>query len=384
MRSHPPASRWWDLLLLAPFGTVVVSLGGLEPAFAAGSAASVAWSGWLFAAILIGAFRAISHADVIAERLGEPLGTIVLTLAAITIEVAAVCSVMLQADPAEGATVVRDSMFAVLMLTLNGLIGLALVIGGIRRREQQFNLQSTSSYLSLITVLAMITLWLPRASSSEEGGWMSDPMEIFVGGASLLIYLVFLWLQTTYYREFFTAPTADAGSSRADVEPIAPAARRSLAVPVTLLIVSLLLVIALAKTLGGKISDTLDVLDLPPAIGGVLVAALVLAPEGLAALRAAGRDDMQRTVNVLLGSALATIGLTVPAVMVLRFLTGIEPEMGLEPPYLVLLIATLIVSTINLARGRVNFLQGMVHLILFLAWIMVILDEASGPPAVAP
>jgi len=213
---------------------------------------------------------------------------------------------------------------------------------------------------------------------------MSDPMEIFVGGASLLIYLVFLWLQTTYYREFFTAPTADAGSSRADVEPIAPAARRSLAVPVTLLIVSLLLVIALAKTLGGKISDTLDVLNLPPAIGGVLVAALVLAPEGLAALRAAGRDDMQRTVNVLLGSALATIGLTVPAVMVLRFLTGIEPEMGLEPPYLVLLIATLIVSTINLARGRVNFLQGMVHLILFLAWIMVILDEASGPPAVAP
>lgn len=384
MSTNPPASRSWDLLLLVPLGTAIVSLGGLEPSFAAGSAASVTWSIWLFAAILIGAFRAISHADVIAERLGEPLGTIVLTLAAITIEVAAVCSVMLQADPSDGATVVRDSMFAVLMLTLNGLIGLALVIGGIRRREQQFNLQSTSSYLSLITVLAMITMWLPRASSSEPGGWMSDPMEIFVGGASLLIYLVFLWLQTTYYQEFFTVPAGEGGPSRAPVVHASPPGGRPLAVPVTLMIVSLLLVIALAKTLGGKISATLDVLDLPAAIGGVLVAALVLAPEGLAALRAAGRDDMQRTVNVLLGSALATIGLTVPAVIVLRFVTGIEPEMGLEPPFLVLLIATLLVSAINLTRGRVNFLQGMVHLILFLAWIMVILDEAGGPPAVTP
>ena len=316
-----------DLLILPGLLTAVATFAGLAPEFPVASAAGVAWSLWIVASILLAAFRAMAHADHLAELLGEPIGTIVLTISAITIEVAAICAIMLHATSEDEAVVVRDTMFAVLMIILNGLIGTALLVGGLLRREQVFNLQSSAAYVPLIVALAAITLVLPRFTRSQEGGWMSDPMEIFVGAAALVVYLAFLWLQTSRHREFF-----------AFQEEVAPV----------------------------------------HASAGLLIAFLVLAPEGLAAIGAARSNDMQRTINVLLGSALATIGLTVPAIMVFRWITGISPELGLEPPYIVLLAITLLLSAINLTRGRVNALQGLVHLLVFFAWIAVIFDEASA------
>jgi len=342
-----------------------------------GPGASLAWSLWLLVAILCCAFRAMAHADALAERFGEPIGTIILTISAITIEVAAVCAVMLgqQGDP----TVARDTMFSVLMIILNLLLGLSMLIAGWRRAEQEFNPQSAAAYLPLIVALGMLTLVLPRFTRSEEGGWMSDPMEVFVGGAALIIYGIFLWLQTTRHRAFFAHdPRGSDAGARPDAHAHAPApAGRS----ALLLVLALVGVILLAEGLSGRVASTLDALYLPSGIGGVFIALLVLAPEGLAALRSAGHGDLQRSVNVLLGSACSTIGLTVPAVMAIRFATGASPEMGLDPPYVVLLGTTFLVTALGVARGRVTAMQGAVHLLIFLAWIATILDEAAAPAA---
>lgn len=377
-----------DLLILPGMLTAIATFTGLAPELPVASAAGIAWSLWTVLAILLAAFRAMAHADHLAELLGEPIGTIVLTISAITIEVAAICAIMLHATSDEEAVVVRDTMFAVLMIILNGLVGGALLIGGLLKREQSFNLQSSAAYIPLIVALAAITLVLPRFTRSAEGGWMSDPMEIFVGAGSLVVYLAFLWLQTSRHREFFShqedaAPVhASTGPPPVVAEPhhhaAAPDRRRAILASSALLVVALLVVVGLAEGLGPRVYGMLDAFYLPAPIGGVLIAMLVLAPEGLASLKAAGSNDMQRTINVLLGSALATIGLTVPAIMVFRWMTGISPEMGLDPPSIVLLAITLLLSAINLTRGRVNALQGMVHLLIFFAWIAVIFDEASA------
>lgn len=359
--------------------TGIAVLAHWSPSGAADSAAGVAWSLWLVLCILACAFRAMSHADALAEHLGEPIGTIVLTLSAITIEVASVCAVMLGSDG--DPTVARDTMLAVLMLTLNLLLGLSMLLGGLRHTEQEFNAQSSRSYLPLIVALASITLVLPRFTQSEEGGWMSDPMEIFVGGASIAIYLVFLVMQTTRHREFFAHHGTSEREAEARREAHPHGAEHRKASPWrsgTLLVLALVAVIMLAEGLAGRVGPLLGALNLPSGIGGVFIAALVLAPEGLAALAASRRNDVQRTINVLLGSALSTIGLTVPAVIVVRFITGSSPELGLDAPYIVLLITTFIVASMNLSRGRTNAMQGCVHLLLFAAWIVTILDEASA------
>jgi len=369
----PPRSRTErilrDLPIAIGLATGVMALAGWSPPGTPGSLTSLLWSGWLVAVILACSFRAMAHADVLAERFGEPYGTLILTISAITIEVAAVCAVMLgsQGD----ASVARDTMFSVLMIILNGLVGLSMLIAGWRRAEQEFNPQSAAAYLPLIVALGMLTLVLPRFTRSEEGGWMSDPMEVFVGGAALIIYGIFLWLQTTRHRTFFAhdprGSVADArpdahAHTHAHAHAPAPAGRSAL-----LLVLALVGVILLAEGLSGRVASTLDALYLPSGIGGVFIALLVLAPEGLAALRSAGHGDLQRSVNVLLGSACSTIGLTVPAVMAIRFATGASPEMGLDPPYVVLLGTTFLVTALGVARGRVTAMQGAVHLLIFLA-----------------
>ncbi|MFM7735979.1 MAG: calcium:proton antiporter [Alphaproteobacteria bacterium] len=370
-----------EAAILLGLASGVAALAHWSPVGPSNGVANVAWTAWLVAAILACAFRAMSHADELAERLGEPIGTILLTISAITIEVAAVSAMMIgsRADN----TIARDTMFSVLMLILNLLLGAAMVAGGLRRTEQEFNAQSTAAYLPLVIALATLTLILPRFTTSEEGGWMSDPMQAFVGVASLVIYGVFLAMQTTRHREFFayhghSERAADTDSLAESIGEGSSATHPSLGLTIALLVTSLVAVVAIAEGLAGRVRSLLHASGVPGAIGGVFIAALVLAPEGLAALRAARRDDMQRSVNILLGSALSTIGLTVPAVIAIAFLTGAEPELGLEPPYVVLLGSTLLIATVNLERGRTSAVQGVVHLLLFLAWIATILDEAAG------
>ena len=372
-------ARWLpDLPILLALLTGGVVLAHWSPAGEINNGANLVWSIWLVVCIVAAAFRAMAHADELAEKFGEPLGTVLLTISAIVIEVAAVCAVMLGSNG--DATVARDTMLSVLMILLNLLMGAVLVIGGLKRQEQEFNAQSASAYLPMIIALGAITLILPRFTRSAEGGWMSDPMEVFVGCASLVIYLVFLYFQTTRHRNFYAHHHMTEREHEARKEAHASGEAHE---PVstwrsgTLLVLALVGVVAIAEGLAGRVQGLLAASYLPAGIGGVFIAALVLAPEGLAALKAAAREETQRAMNVLLGSSLSTIGLTVPAVLAIRWFTGVSPELGLDAPYIVLLVTTFLVAVVNLRAGRVNAVQGVVHILLFLAFIVTILDEAS-------
>jgi Ca2+:H+ antiporter len=348
--------------------TGVSALLGFGPGGAPSATVSIAWSLWIVMSVVACAMRAMAHADRLAERFGEPAGTVVLTVAAITIEVAAVCAMML--GPHGSATAARDSMFAVIMLILNGLVAGCMIIGARGGRDQRFNPESSSAFLPLIVALGTLTMVLPRFCDSTLGGWMSDSMEVFIAGASIVVYAAFLWMQVSRYRDDFAAPGVSAPSAAEHSGPV------HVPTTIALLVVSLLVVVLCAEAMAGRVPALLEAFHLPPTIGGVLVAAMVLCPEGLAALRASAHGDMQRSINVLLGSALATIGLTVPAVLVVGFLTSVDPELGLEPPFIVLLALTFLVSSLSLMRGRVNAMHGVIHLLILFGWIMTILDEA--------
>jgi Ca2+:H+ antiporter len=372
---------------LRSFLPIVLAVGTIVWRFAFAGAsppgdASVWELAWLFLAILACTDGASHHADVVAHRLGEPLGTIVLTLSVIIIEVALVSAMML-AGHGE-ATVARETMFATLMIIMNGLAGAALLAGGIERREQFFNLQSSGSFLALIIPLALIGRVLPRFTQSAPGGYMTPRMEWFVAIACVAVYGAFLWMQTSRYRSFFAHEDADGGEEPAPEhwpEGASPAAASEpLWKPVAKLVGMLVLVVVLSESLGGTTIGVLQRHGLPTGLAGVLVALLILGPEGVAAIKAARANSMQRTMNILLGSALSTIGLTVPAVLILSHIVGRRVELGLEGPEIALLAGTLMVSVVNFNRGRVNPMQGIVHLTFFFTYIALIFD-LPAPPA---
>ena len=368
-----PTQPTWKAEIPLAVGAIsgAASLLGFGPGASAAGPSSVVWSVWIVLCLVVCAVRAMAHADRLAERFGEPVGTIVLTIAAITIEVASVCALMLGEGGSD--TAARDSMFAVIMLILNGLVGGCMLFGSWKRGEQRFNADSASAYLPLVIALGTITLVLPRFCDSTIGGYMSDPMELFIAAGSIVVYGAFLWMQVSRYRGYFAAPDAGGASMTHHQGKVhVPSA-------LALLFTALTVVVVCAEAMAGRVQPLLGAAGLPPAIGGVLVAAMVLFPEGMAALRASARGDMQRSINVLLGSAGATIGLTVPAVLVVRAITGEDPELGLEPPYIVLLALTFFVSALSLARGRVNAIHGLVHLLIFVAWIGLIIDESLPP-----
>ena len=383
------------ILAFLPFilgaGTIAAhAMGGHDE----GAAPSLLGFAWIFGVIATCAVAASHRADAVAERLGEPIGTVVLTLSVIVIEVAVVAAMMI-ADKGE-PTVARDTMFATLMIILNGLVGVALLAGGMRRHEQTFNLQTSASYLSLLIPLAAITLVLPRMTITEPGGFMTRRMEVFVAFACVAVYGAFLWMQTSSHRGFFSHPGgqgdgahghgehghADRGHAQhvtgghGHAVPAAP--QRPMWVDILALVVLLGMVVLMAESLGSATVRILEVNGLPRALAGVLVASLILGPEGVAAIQAARSESMQRTMNILLGSALSTIGLTVPVVLALGLIRGQRVELGLEPPEITLLACTVLVSVVNFTHGRTNRMQGLVHLCLFVAYIALIFDVPSG------
>lgn len=322
---------------------------------------------WLFLVTLGCAFRALERADAIAMRLGEPFGTIVLTFSAIAIEISMITALMLTVAPTPTAG--RDTMFAVLMILLGAFTGVALIVGGVRSKRH-FNLESSATYISLIAALAAIGLILPRFTASMADGYMAPMTAVFVAFACLVVYTAFVWRQTTVDRSDFAF---DEGGS--DHDPLARPTGRQTALHAMGLVVTLVTITFLAEGLGQGVQYGIQALKLPVALTGVVVATLILLPEGLAGLAAARHGHMQRSVNVLLGSALSTIGLTVPAVLLLGMFTDTRVELGLEAPEIVLLCATLFITAVNFSRGRVGFSQGLVHIVLFLAWIALIFDQ---------
>jgi Ca2+:H+ antiporter len=323
----------------------------------------------LFGVILWSAFSVVRHADCLAILLGEPLGTIILTLAVIGIEVTMISTIMLigDANPELG----RDTMFSVLMLVLNGLVGLTLLVGGLKHREPIFNLRGANAYLSVLIPLAGLGLVLPRYTTSTADASASLSFSIFLIIMCGALYSVFLGVQTLRHRHFFTQPTDDL-----DVVDThhPPASLRTVPTHAILLILTMIPVVLLAKKLAVLLDVGVEQLGAPPELAGLVVAVLVLTPEGVAAVRSAADNQLQRGVNICLGSALATIGLTIPAVIIIGFATGLNVQLGLSRVSEYFLFLTLLVSVVTFAGGRTNILQGVVHLVLFAAWIMLIFE----------
>jgi Ca2+:H+ antiporter len=346
---------------------------------AAGWAALVgAWYGGLggnayalvLAAVLVaGVIAAVHHAEVIAHRVGEPFGTLVLALAVTVIEVALIVSLMIEGGPA-AAALARDTILAAVMIILNGIVGVCLLVGGVHHREQAFDTRGVSSALAVLATLSVVTLILPNFTTSTAGPTYAPSQLINIAAVSLVLYLLFVFVQTVRHREYFLPDGA------AQVDDHAPAPRpsgRTTLASLGLLLVSLGAVVLLGKGLTPTLEQLLQAFGAPRAVVGILIAGIVLAPESVAAYRAARANRLQSSLNLALGSALASIALTIPAVAVVSLVAGWPLVLGLEAKSMVLLGLSLVVATISLSTGRTTVLQGAVHLVILVVYLVTTL-----------
>lgn len=322
---------------------------------------------WLFGTILWSAISVVRHADSLAIKFGEPYGTLILTLSAIAIEVMMISTAMLHG--ANNPTLARDAMFAVVMIALGGFVGLSLLLGGLRYREQYYNLQGVNSYLNVIMALAVLGLVLPNFTTSTSGPTFSTEQAIFLAVTSLSLYAIFLLIQTVRHRQYFIE-SRDAAVAASSVDH--PVHMRSTAFHAAMLLLYLITVILLAEKFAIPLDNSIEQFHMPQAFGGAMIAALVLSPEGLGAIRASLRNQLQRSVNILLGSVLATIGLTIPAVVTISLITKRPIVLGVQGGNLPLLILTLAVSVVTFTSRKTNVLQGCIHLLLFAVFVLLI------------
>jgi Ca2+:H+ antiporter len=310
---------------------------------------------------------AVHHAEVVAHRVGEPFGTLVLAVAVTIIEVALIVSLML-AGGAAASAIARDTVFAAVMIVCNGVLGLCLLVGGLRHREVAFRVEGSSPPLAVLVALAGLTLVLPSYTVTTPGPSFSGSQLAFAGVASLVLYGAFVFVQTVRHRDYFLPVGAAEDDPHGHaVPPSTPVAWAALG----LLMLSLVAVVGLAKTLAPTLEAAVSRAGAPPALVGVIVALIVLLPETSAAVRAAAHDRLQTSVNLALGSALASIGLTIPAVALLSLWFPHSLTLGLAPKETVLLLLTFLIAAITLAGGRATVLQGAVHLVMFAAFLFL-------------
>ncbi len=321
---------------------------------------------WLFAVILWSAMCVVRHADCLAIKFGEPYGTLILTLSAISIEVVVISTAMLHGE--NNPTLGRDAIFAVIMIALNGLVGLSLMLGGLRYREQHYNIQGVNAYLNVIMALAVLGLVLPNFTTSTSGPTFSTEQEIFFAAMSLLLYAVFLLIQTLRHRGYFL----DVKETATKHSPHHLARIRSTGFHALMLLLYLGAVIFLAEKFAVPLDNSIELFHMPQAFGGAVIAALVLSPEGLGGVTASLQNQLQRSINILFGSVLATIGLTIPAVLMIGLLTKRSVSLGLEGGNLPLLLLTLAVSVVTFTSRKTNVLQGCIHLLLFAVFVLLI------------
>lgn len=322
---------------------------------------------WLFAVMMWGAFGVVRHADAVAEKLGEPYGTLVLTFSVIIIEVALLAAIMLHGQ--NNPTLARDVMFATLMIVLNGMVGTALLIGALRYWEQECNLTGARSFLVVMAALSVVALVLPKFTETAPSPVEAPGKAILFIAITVLFYAVFIFIQTMRHGAFFADPETSSEKNSSHQSRIPT---RSLAYHVVMLVLTLVPVVALSEYLAVIVDFGIEDIGLPEPLGGLLIAILVLAPEGLTAFHAALANHLQRAVNVCLGSALSTIGLTIPAVLIIGFAANIHVHLGLTDVETVLLVLTLFVSGLTFAGGRTNVLQGAVHLLLFFVYVALL------------
>jgi len=327
---------------------------------------------WLFAATVTGALRVVGHADELAVLLGEPSGTLILTLSVGSIEIMIIGAVMLTGDA--NPTLARNTMFSVVMIMMNGLVGLALLLGGLRYREQEYNLRGVSAYLGVIVVLAVVGLILPNYTITTLGPTLSRGQQVFLISMCLSLYAVFLLLQTTRHRSDFAEVSPLAGPVADSVQAVEQGRSRATAVLRHTGWMMLLLVatVLLAEDLAVNLNTAIEVFGLPEALRALLIAVLVLVPESVAAIHAARANQIQRSMNLLFGSVLATLAMTIPAVIIVAMAGHTTLELGLPPEGQVMPALTLFAAALTFGSGRTNVLQGVVHLSLFLAYLLLI------------
>lgn len=354
LREKGVLGGWISLAILSTVGSGWIT--GISTAPEAGI-----FLAWLLVAILGCAFSVVRHADTLAHKLGEPLGTLILTLSVIGMEVSMVSAVMLSGK--NNPVLARDTMFAVVMIVLGGLAGVSLMLGAWRHHQQEFNLQGAGAYLSLIVPLAVFALVLPEFTVATAGPTFSRRESLVLTFLCVSLYILFLIIQTVRHRNFFEDST--------DASHEEHHGSHGVGVSLGLLIASLLPVVILSKKLAVVLDFGTSQLQLPSALSGVIVALLILAPEGLSAIKSAMKNQLQRSINLLLGSVLATIALTVPAVLTIGLVFNHEVHLGLRPQESILLCVMLAVSILTFGSTRTNLLQGAVHLLVFFFWLVL-------------
>lgn len=337
-----------------------------QPALLAG------WLAVLCVVILIAAVAIVRHADVLAGRLGEPFGTLLLTLTITGLEVAMVGFVMSTGDPKP--TLARDTMFAVVMLVMNGFMGLALLLGGLSHREQPYNLQSANAFLVLILPLTVLGLVLPNFTKQTPGPTLSVFQMVFLSIMSVVIYAIFLYVQNMRHRGYFMPPQ-EAGAADGHDDHGSHDSQHSTLYHVVLLACYGLPLVLLAKQMSAPLDAVVIKFNAPLTLSGLVMAVLVLTPESIAAIKSARQNQLQRSVNILLGSVLASIGLTIPLVIALSLGTGRPLVLGLEPTSIVMLLLTLATAMLTFALPRTNVLLGCVHLLLFGVYLLLMFDR---------
>jgi Ca2+:H+ antiporter len=359
----------WMLAVSAATSLILLLAGHEVAAAASGLPGLVLLFLWLFGMVIGAGLSVVRYADHVAIRLGEPYGTLILTLAVTAIELIAISAMTLhgaEAAASAGNPLMRDTIFAVVMIILNGMVGVSLLLGGWQHREQSYNLQGANTYLGVIIPLTVLSLILPNFTETTPGPTLSAQQEIFLALISVGLYAAFLAVQTNRHRSYFTLGDLELGHEKP------PGTARPLAVHILLLAAYMVPVVFLAEQLAEPVDTLLEALHAPAALGGVVVALLVATPEAVGAVRAAIADRLQRSMNIFLGSVLSTIGLTIPAMLVLGQLTGQKFVMGLQNANAVMLLLTLTVSLVTFSTARTNVLQGAVHLVLFGAYILLI------------
>jgi Ca2+:H+ antiporter len=320
----------------------------------------------LVAAMLIASvFVAVHHAEVVAHAVGEPFGTLILALAVTVIEVALIVSMMISGGPATTA-LARDTVFATVMIVCNGVVGICLLLGALRHHVMVFRVEGASPLLSVLITLTGLTLILPALTTSTPGPTLTTTQLILAGALSLMLYCVFVFVQTVRHRDYFL-PTA-AENTDAHVPP--PAKQTGVA-SFLLLLIALVAVVGLAKMLAPTIEHGVNAIAAPQSVVGIAIALLVLLPESFAAVNAALRNRMQTSINLALGSAVATIGLSIPAVAAVSIFLGLPLSLGLPAKEMAMLALTLLVSVLTFASGTSTVLQGVVHLVLFATFLVL-------------
>lgn len=363
---HPIAATL--AIAAAAYGTllviVIVGDGWIEAHLAASALAFVLIVGL----ILVCAMRVMHHGETLAEMLGEPMGALVLTLSAALIEVSLLAVVMLSGNA--NPTVVRDTVYAELMIILGGMIGLALLLGGIRHRQQVYNFEGARSFLAVLIPVPIVILILPDFAPPERAGTLTGSKVILVGALSLAIYVTFLVMQTVRHKAQFADPGEVASATLAEARRAWDGRKATLAAGLLLLV--LLPIPLLADHLDAVLEVGIDDLGMPHAVVGVVIAALVLSPEGAAAIQAAYANRLQRSVNLMLGSALSSVALAVPIMIAISAWTGMEMTLGLDEQDVVMLATVLLLTTITFGGARTDMLKGAVHLAIFAVFLVLV------------